>query len=93
MFSRKCECCGRVFLSKSKVKMYCSRVCAREMTQRKREEYGQLCWLCKNACGGCDWSRNFKPIEGWKAKPTLIYDSAGSFESYRIKECPEFTKL
>ena len=93
MCSRTCECCGRVFFSKSKLRKYCSKVCAKDMAQRKRDEYGQLCWTCRKACGGCDWTRCFKPVEGWNAKQTVIKNSNGDIQSYRIKECPEFIKI
>jgi len=47
-----------------------------------------LCWDCKNACGGCDWSRELVPVEGWKAVPTYNKCQA----SYSVKECPEFIR-
>lgn len=28
----------------------------------------QLCWECKNACGGCEWSANLEPVPGWTAE-------------------------
>lgn len=46
----------------------------------------QLCWRCKNACGGCRWSREFKPIPGWTAVPTFKDRS----NTYNILKCPEF---
>ena len=30
----------------------------------------QLCWDCANACGGCEWSRSFRPVPGWSASPS-----------------------
>lgn len=87
-----CECCGKRFLSRSNIKKYCSKVCAREMAQRRRDENGQLCWRCKNACGGCNWSKYLKPVEGWTADPVIVKDVNGDFSSYSIKKCPEFIK-
>ena len=36
-----------------------------------KKEKEQICWTCKNACGGCSWSRNLTPVEGWKAEKTI----------------------
>ena len=47
----------------------------------------QVCWDCKKATGGCSWVDDFKPIEGWDARPTVVDDMEQSFE---IKSCPEF---
>lgn len=57
-----------------------------------------LCWDCGNAVPsadgkfGCSWSRNFEPVDGWKAEKHFkkyIYDQ--EIETYRVIECPEFT--
>lgn len=53
---------------------------------------GQLCWTCKNACGGCSWSKNFQPVEGWKAEKTLVVGAGPEYESYSISECPKYEK-
>lgn len=49
-----------------------------------------ICWFCKNAVPdgdyGCDWSRFFKPIEGWVVKQTKRKND----RSYCVLECPEF---
>ena len=62
--------------------------------QKRVVDYGaknyQLCWTCKNACGGCEWSRDFKPVKGWTAEKTIISETAGSFESYKITKCPKY---
>ena len=47
----------------------------------------QPCWDCANACGGCSWSRNLTPIEGWTAKEVPFH--AGGF-TYKIDKCPQF---
>lgn len=53
---------------------------------------GQICWDCKNACGnGCSWFQNFEPVDGWKAKETLISDSHKRLiNSFKITRCPQF---
>ena len=52
-----------------------------------------LCWECKRACGGCSWSRDFKPVRGWKAEKTKIarFKDANA-DSYIVKECPLFVQ-
>ena len=55
----------------------------------------QLCWTCARACGGCSWSAEFKPVRGWKAKKTILYNDRGAYnshtvKSYNIKECPMY---
>lgn len=92
MYSKICECCGKRFLTKSNLKKYCSKSCARKMIRIRRDENGQLCWKCKNACGGCSWSKQLEPVDGWTAEPTIIKDSMGDFLSYEIKKCPEFIR-
>lgn len=92
MYVKICECCEKTFISKSNRKRYCSKACAKEMTRRMREQGEQLCWRCKNSCGGCNWSRFFEPVEGLTAEATIIKDSNGDIQSYRIKKCPEFIK-
>lgn len=52
----------------------------------------QPCWICKNACGGCRWSREGKPIDGWQAVETFIADNVGHEKSYKIMFCPEYIK-
>ena len=87
-----CENCGKRFFSKSKLKKYCSKSCASEMTKRRLEEDKQLCIHCKKACGGCNWSDYLKPVTGWIAEATIVKDSSGDFSSYKITKCPEFIR-
>lgn len=54
-----------------------------------KEEY-QPCWTCRNACGGCSWSREFQPVEGWTAEKTSIPSNGEYAESYKIIHCPEY---
>lgn len=53
-----------------------------------------LCWNCQNATGGCNWSRNLTPVEGWTATPIKIkrtvQDIRGSISGYQIHSCPEY---
>jgi hypothetical protein len=48
-----------------------------------------LCWDCAKATGGCRWSDQFQPIEGWTAVPTL---TDKLYESYIVIDCPEFKR-
>lgn len=50
----------------------------------------QPCWTCKNACGGCEWSRYFKPVPGWIAEKTFIESNGEEAESYKIISCPKY---
>ena len=54
--------------------------------RRRRES---LCFLCGNACGGCSWSRDFTPVEGWDAEPTI--GKSHHTKSWFVKACPEYT--
>lgn len=63
------------------------------MTEFNRSK--QICFDCKKAVGGCSWSKNFTPVQGWVAEPTKIRQSGGqewrhTTASYRIISCPEF---
>lgn len=49
-----------------------------------------LCWDCANALCGCDWSRDFKPVEGWEAKFSPA--TKNKVESYHVISCPQFEK-
>lgn len=53
----------------------------------------QPCWDCAKSCGGCSWSRDFIPVDGWKAAPTSKHNAnrVGT-ESYQIEYCPEYEK-
>lgn len=44
-----------------------------------------LCWHCsKSTHGGCSWSSEFRPVDGW----TAVHDITR--QSYLIHECPLF---
>lgn len=51
-----------------------------------------ICFDCKNACGGCSWSRSFRPVPGWKAEETSLFAGKDKerTKSYRVISCPEF---
>lgn len=59
-----------------------------------------LCWDCQKATGGCDWSREFRPVEGWTAQATTLVFQATvgnrpvyyKTSSFHVIECPEFEK-
>lgn len=61
-----------------------------------------LCWRCANAVPdregerGCSWSREGKPVEGWKATRRDIRVCATAngkkSESYRVEKCPQFKR-
>lgn len=54
-----------------------------------------LCWSCKNAVPnhlkgiGCEWSREYKPVPGWKAEMRERTNLKGS---YFVFKCPRFEK-
>ena len=50
----------------------------------------QKCWTCKKACGGCSWSREFIPIDGWTAEKSIIPHNREHAETYKIIDCPEY---
>lgn len=46
-----------------------------------------LCWDCEKCIGGCSWSKDFKPVDGWKAEAVTNSDNN---DSYLVRECPQF---
>lgn len=52
-----------------------------------------LCWTCRNAAPcraagrGCEWSREFKPVPGWKARRQK---RAVLGETYTVYACPKY---
>ncbi len=57
-----------------------------KMVAPKKTHGTQLCWYCKKAAAGCSWSKNFTPINGWKAEKTTV----NGIDTYAISDCPEF---
>lgn len=52
----------------------------------------QPCWTCTKACGGCSWSKDFKPVPGWIAEKRYIPSNGELAETYKIISCPEYIK-
>ena len=44
-----------------------------------------ICWDCANACGKCNWTKDFTPVEGWEFIP-------GKNDSKIVTYCPEFVR-
>ena len=91
----KCKHCGKEFIHNGERFYFCSGECeyiARQKDKRfGRIQSSQPCWSCQNACGGCSWSSEFKPVEGWKAKRTKVKCEDGRYsDSYKILFCPEY---
>lgn len=51
------------------------------------------CWSCSNTCGGCSWTRDFKPVEGWEAEKIKIKNNFYIEESYIVTDCPQYKPL
>lgn len=62
-----------------------------------------ICFNCINSVpnpktgAGCSWSREYKPVDGWVAKKTMIINRALAendedymIPSYRVDACPMF---
>ena len=61
----------------------------RDYCSRFKIRPDSLCWDCKNSTtNGCEWAKSFKPVDGWKAIPSV----AGESDSYLVLECPKFEK-
>ena len=64
--------------------------------ERRSEDYTsnkyQPCWTCEKCFGGCSWSRDFIPVEGWTAEETYIPENGEHAKSYKIISCPEYRK-
>lgn len=65
----------------------------------------QLCWSCRNACGGCPWTEidpdtnrpRFQPVPGWTARlryRDIRHDGRthGTVNTYAITACPLFVE-
>lgn len=57
-----------------------------------------ICQTCAREIGTCSWERDFTPVPGWKAVPTILKGqnfSKGSnlkkqIPSYQVISCPLF---
>lgn len=47
-----------------------------------------LCEECFNF--NCSWHKDFVPVKGWRASPTIIQEKEKTVSSYRVEMCPEF---
>ena len=65
-------------------------------------KHSTLCWDCDKACGKCSWSKELKPVKGWKAVPTKVKNGFTTFkgtknfsivDSFDVYDCPEFEVL
>ena len=90
MFVNQCKQCGKRFFAKSKETKYCGKICRQDAAEKRRLSLEQPCWSCKNATGGCSWSKCFKPVCGWVAEAVETKDEEGNIRTYRIRSCPQF---
>jgi hypothetical protein len=44
--------------------------------------------MCRNYCGGCAWSRDFKEVKGWTA--VVKKNKKGKIDRAWVSWCPEF---
>ena len=51
------------------------------------EKKNTICWHCANACGGCSWSDELIPVNGWNAVETRI-NCIG--QGFIVMGCPEY---
>ena len=97
---RYCKVCGKVLPKRAK--SYCSVVCRDKAAYEryikrmadKSSSSEQLCWTCKKCTGGCSWSHNLTPVEGWVAEETLLrfYSRQKPIPTYRIYQCPLYER-
>lgn len=83
---------------------YCASECLRKERKKRRPDIENrqprshtLCWDCGNSCGGCAWSREFKPVDGWEAEPTKVKVADTNqyvrlIDSFIVRSCPEFIR-
>ena len=104
----KCKFCGKEFVRIGTGQKYCKPACRERAKRKRQKEFYEkrlemnkpykkhsnatLCWQCQNATGGCSWSQDFTPVEGWDAKRTRIRLEKGAkyTESFIVKKCPKF---
>lgn len=98
--SKVLGCCDRTVLMHIKAGKIRATKVSNEWVIPKREIdrylrlYGkqkQLCEECRNACGGCRWSDELLPVDGWSAEPSKIYiDKHKPVDSFHVIECPMY---
>lgn len=60
----------------------------------KKQPLHSICQECFNF--GCSWHESFKPVKGWKATPTLVYNRRNNgktiynapMHSFKVIACP-----
>ena len=102
MIDKKCLNCRKPFTTRNKAQSFCSRECYGAYIQRPEQLHQNtkytLCWECANSNNSCSWHRDFTPVDGWKAKPTVYKSGKGTngeqlyINSYIVYECPNFEK-
>lgn len=93
---KKCSHCGKEFTTTNATK-FCSNTCRRRyqgsLKVSRRHGNETLCWICKNACGSCSWSRSLTPVKGWEAKKIKVkgnFYTGEILDSFIVKNCPEY---
>lgn len=93
---KTCKQCGKSFIAYSPRQRFCSESCRKTSSHKKNKNVSQLskqlCWSCAKCTGGCSWSKEFKPIEGWTAAHIYRRDGGRDVETYDIFACPEFVR-
>lgn len=92
----KCDCGNLCVVAAENLKSGKTRSCGCLRSKRKPNT---ICWLCDNATDGrkCPWVAFGKPVEGWKAEPTIIlnhdpYHGTMKQRSFKVLECPLFVQ-
>lgn len=95
---KKCGVCERMFRPNSGSARYCGRKCRAVAAKLKlgssnnnRKCDAQICERCYHATNPedkCPWSRDLKPVDGWKAIKHKRKGIPG--HTYRIIFCPLF---
>ena len=57
------------------------------MKPMKFNKSNTICWDCEKCGGGCSWSHDLIPVNGWEVDEDYILE-----DSYIVKECPLFEK-
>lgn len=64
----------------------------KKKTVNRQKQIDTLCWDCHNSTGGCSWSSEFKPVDGWEAIPTVIKNGKYPENSFIVISCPCFIR-
>lgn len=87
----RCIYCDKSFFSTNALRKFCNRSCYTKYRRENPASEETLCWTCRNTNGNkCSWfSREMKPVDGWKAKENPTADGM----SYFVISCPRYEKL